>query len=230
MFRRVTVLGFLCKNACFLYLCICSVCSCGVCSVAADLKFDLLLCWEQHRACDVSSMKDRDRDRPLNWDRHTNATAHYLSWNCSHFLGELETAFTGISCIFKGRYCNETTLFEQLRAVPPLCQVWSCLLTLFHSWLPLWMWKFQSENLQMPFFFSQERKYGKGEQFWNGSWCCVSGEPGESCCTCQGPFVQLSLHSAADALHTLAGVKCCQAHLWPSVKGHDLRVCSVTLA
>lgn len=43
---------------------------------------------------------------------------------------------------------------------------------------------------------------------------------GESCCTCQRPFVQLSLHSTADALHTLAGVKCCQAHLWRPVNRH----------
>lgn len=44
------------------------------------------------------------------------------------------------------------------------------------------------------------------------------------CCTCRWPFVQLSLRSAADALHILAGVKCCQAHLWPSLKGQDLRL------
>lgn len=41
--------------------------------------------------------------------------------------------------------------------------------------------------------------------------------------TCQRPFVQLSLHSAADAPHTLAGVKRCPTHLWPSVKGHDFK-------
>lgn len=50
-----------CAGMLALCICICSVWPCGVCSVAADVKFDLWLCWKQHRACDVSSVKDRGR-------------------------------------------------------------------------------------------------------------------------------------------------------------------------
>lgn len=82
---------------------------------------------------------------------------------------------------------------------------------------PLWTEKFLTKNLQA-LFFSQEESQGEiMESSLNQRLPLHQCWASESCSTCHRPFVQLSLHSAADALHTLAGVKCCQAHLWPSV-------------
>lgn len=224
MFRRVRGLEFLCRNACPLSLCIWkgSVCSCGVCSVPVDLKFDLLLCWKQGHACDASSMKDSQ----LNWDRHTNSMAYYLSWNCCHFpavyfLGEnwkpqLQEfpAFSENAIVMKPLYLNS----------------WGqCLCSVKYDLVWLWFSTHDSHcgfrNSKMKSPFSQEKtgekKMGREQHLLTLHQRWAS----ELCCTCQRPFVQLSLHSAADALHTLASVNCCQAHLWPSVKGQVLRFC-----
>lgn len=81
------------------------------------------------------------------------------------FFGELEAALTGMLCIFTVRFCNEATLFEQLRAVPLVCQVWSCLRTIFSFMTSIVHVEIQ--NLQTLFIFSGKEICNiiKGEQF-----------------------------------------------------------------
>lgn len=73
-----------------------------------QLKFDPLLCWK--RACDMSGMKDRDS--LLSLPKRLSLSRFW----------ELDTPLTEIFQYFQ-THCNETTLFEQLKAAPPQRQV-----------------------------------------------------------------------------------------------------------
>lgn len=189
-------------------------------------------CWSEVwpvallKACTlhVTCLAWRTGDRQLNSDRHTNSTTYYLSWNC-----------LGLSCV--SYYRN----FLHFQSAPLYWNhfIWtvegSAPVSVKYDLVCLW---FSTVDVEIPkkstsaFLLSGGIK-GRGNMERESSlkrllmlhqrWAA------ESRCTCHRPFVQLSLHSAADASHTLAGVKCCQPHLWPSLKGCDLRVCIVSL-
>lgn len=84
------------------------------------------------------------------------------------------------------------------------------------------MWKFQSKTL---FFHRSGEEIWKERAVWNSPRCYISVEPVNHAAHVRGPLYSCHCSQRQMQLHTLAGVKCCQAHLWPSVKGHDLRVC-----
>lgn len=144
-------------------------------------------------------------------DRHTNAP--YLHWNHTPvFFFSDSSAHRN----FTASYSNETTLCLNSGGQ----RLWRTNRNLVCVWFSI----VDEWNRRKTLLLFSGGEVWKGRAVLKLLLMLHQRWAGESCCTCRRPFVQLSLHSAADALHTLAGVKRCQAHLWPSVKGRVIRV------
>lgn len=143
MSRRVTVREFLCRNACFL----------SGFSVFAHVVFVLWLFIWSLTCCCTESRSSRTHVMCPAWRTGTGSYTEIDTQMLQPVISpetvaalqyidflELKAPITGIYRTFRVRHCSETTLFEQLRAVPLQCQVQSCLLIIFHcGWCNSWL-------------------------------------------------------------------------------------------
>ena len=173
---------------------VCSLSPCAVCSAAAAVKFDLLLCW--NATCPVRQMQTNKRCGLLSLPKPDTPHHHH------HFETQ-NVIFRNFSCCLAG-FVMKPLYFKRQR----LAENKPDLVCLWLYWTRVQSGVALRRNVEME---SSEAKRQR----------CISER--DSCCTCQRPFVQLSLHSGADAPHTPAGVKRCQVHLRPpAAKGHRL--------